>query len=97
MKPIDFPESTILIAKNQKEYETLPAYKNETETISRWRFTWRERLRILFGAGLWIRQMNFGEALQPQLPQIETPFTAKDATWQRKTTSTNGGDSASEH
>ena len=80
MKPIDFPERNVMVAESQDEYLTLPAFQDERETISRWRFTWWERLRILFGAGLWIRQMSFGKALQPQLPQIETPFTAKDVT-----------------
>jgi hypothetical protein len=29
---------------------------------------------VLFSGKLWLRQLNFSEALQPQLPQVETPF-----------------------
>jgi len=78
MKPIDFPGRTTMVAESQDEYQTLPAYQDKVQTISLWRFSWKERLRILFGSGLWIRQMNFGTSLQPLLPQIGTPFTAKE-------------------
>lgn len=74
MKPIEFPEQTMVWAKDQPPYQPLPAYVNETETISCWRLTWRERLRVLVGGRLWLRQMNFGSALQPQCPSIESPF-----------------------
>ena len=74
MKPTDFPERTALIAEHQDEYLTLPAFQDDQETISLWKFTWWERIRILFGAKLWLRQLNFGAALQPQLPQIRSPF-----------------------
>jgi len=76
MKPIDFPERTVMVAENQDEYLTLPAFQDEIDTISRWQFTWRERVLILFGAGLWIRQRNRKRAVQPLLPQVNTPFEA---------------------
>ncbi len=74
MKPTDFPERTILIAEDQGEYQTLPAFTDSEQVISCWRFTWWERLRILCGAKMWLRQMTFGGMLQPQLPQIDRPF-----------------------
>lgn len=76
MKPIEFPEQTIVWAKNQPEYRPLPAYTNETETISCWALTWRERLTLLRTGRLWFRQKNFGRALQPQLPSVESPFVS---------------------
>jgi hypothetical protein len=77
MKPIEFPEQTIVWAKNQPPYLPLPAYTNDSETISCWSLTWRERLRVLWSGRLWLRQMNFGAPLQPQAPSVETPFTAQ--------------------
>ena len=76
MTPIEFPEQTIVWAKNQPPYLPLPAYTDTRETISCWRLTWRERLRVLWTGQLWLRQMNFGQALQPQAPCIESPFIA---------------------
>lgn len=74
MKPIEFAEQTIVWAKNQPPYLPLPAYTNERETISCWSLTWRERLRVLWSGRLWLRQMNFGDKLQPQAPCVESPF-----------------------
>jgi len=77
MKPTDFPERTALFAEDQDEYLTLPAFSDGEQVISCWRFTWWERIRILFGSRLWLRQYVFGEKLQPQLPQIDRPFKNK--------------------
>lgn len=74
MKPIEFPEQTVVWAENQSEYRPLPAWTDSRETISLWQLTWRERLTVLFTGRLWLRQCNFGEPLQPQLPTVETPF-----------------------
>jgi len=74
MMPVDFPERTVLVAEKQDEYITLPAFQDKIETVSCWTFTLWERVRIFFGARLWLRQLNFGKSLQPQLPQIKRPF-----------------------
>ena len=75
MKPIRFPEQTVVWAENQPPYLPLPAYTNDSETISQWQMTWRERIAVLFSGRLWLRQMNFGAALQPQVIQVESPFS----------------------
>lgn len=74
MIPIEFPQQTIVWAKDQPPYLPLPAYTDARETISCWRLTWRERWRILWTGQLWLRQSNFGQKLQPQRPSVETPF-----------------------
>lgn len=74
MIPIEFAEQTIVWAKDQPEYLPLPAYSNERETISCWRLTWPERVRVLLFGIVWLRQMNFGGPLQPQRPMVESPF-----------------------
>jgi hypothetical protein len=74
MKPVEFPQVNKTWAKNQPPYLPLPAYTDEQYTITCWQLTWRERLRIMFTGKFWLSQMNFGAALQPQRPSVETPF-----------------------
>lgn len=77
MKPITFPQSNVVYAKDQPEYLPLPAYRDEAQTISLWRLSWRERLTVLVRGRLWLRQMNFGRSLQPQRIQVESPFAVE--------------------
>ena len=74
MKPIEFPQRNKVWAKEQPPYLPLPAFSDEQITVTRWALTWRERIAVLFTGKLWLSQMNFGKALQPQRPSIESPF-----------------------
>lgn len=74
MKPIEFPQANMVWAKDQKPYLPLPAHQNEVETISKWKLTWWERIKVVFTGRLWLRQLNFGMPLQPQQPSVHTPF-----------------------
>jgi len=74
MTPIEFPEHTIVLAKDQPEYQPLPVFNDGQQMISCWKLTLRERLTLLFTGKLWLRQLTFGGPLQPQLPQTEYPF-----------------------
>ena len=74
MKPIEFSQQTMVWARDQPEYLPLPAYVDERETVTKWRLTWPERVRMLLTGRLWLHQLNFGEPLQPQLPTLENPF-----------------------
>jgi hypothetical protein len=80
MKPTEFPEQTIIWAKDQPEYQPLPAYSDEHQTISCWSLSWRERVRLLWSGRLWLHQMNFGRALQPQYLSMDSPFFGQAAT-----------------
>lgn len=79
MRPVSFPEQSTVWAKDQPPYLPLPAYTNERETISLWALTWRERLRVLFTGRLWLRQLNFGQPLQPLKPSTTSPFLPQSA------------------
>ena len=75
MEPIRFPEQNTVFAEDQPEYLPLPAFRGEDgQVISCWRPSIRERLKLLFTGRLWMRQLTFGQALQPQLPEIHRPF-----------------------
>lgn len=74
MTPVEFPEQTTVWARNQPRYQPLPAFTNDLETVSCWSVSWYERLQLLWSGRLWLRQYNFGQPLQAQLPQVESPF-----------------------
>jgi hypothetical protein len=74
MKPIPFRHQNTVLAKDQPEYQELPAFMNEEEAITLWRLSWTERILILFTGHLWLRQLNFSRPLQPQMPTIQSPF-----------------------
>lgn len=75
MKPIEFDGQNCVFAKDQPEYLRLPAYRSEDgEVISCWKLEWREFLRFLWTRKLWLRQLTFNQALQPQAPTVEFPF-----------------------
>lgn len=77
MKIVDFKKRNVIFAENQPEYNPLPAWRGpipECEVISCWKLSLWERIRILFTGVLWLRQLTFGQPLQPQLPQVESPF-----------------------
>ena len=68
MKPIEFPEQTVVYAKDQPQYLPLPAMvdnNNNGMVISCWKPSFRDRLRVLFGAKLWVSLMMFGKPLTP--------------------------------
>jgi hypothetical protein len=82
MNLIEFPEQTVVIAKDQPEYLPLPAFQFATDPTGRiaccWQLTWRERIKLLFTGKIWHVVMTFHHALQPQLLRLEKPFTVED-------------------
>ena len=74
MIPIPFPEQTVVFAKDQPQYLPLPAYSAAGQVITCWRLTWRERFKLLVTGKLWLRQLTFSAALQPQSPGVDYPF-----------------------
>lgn len=68
MKPIEFKEQNIVFAKDQPEYQPLPAFKNDSpsgEVISCWQLSFKERVKILFTGKLWVSLLSFSKPLTP--------------------------------
>jgi hypothetical protein len=68
MKPIPFPEVNTQFAKDQPEYNTLPALRGEEDSgpvVTCWKLTFRERLRVLFTGKVWLCCLTFHRPLQP--------------------------------
>lgn len=67
-------ELEVVYAKDQPEYIPLPVVRlTDGTVISRWQLTLKERLKLLFGSSLFLRQLTFSSALQPISPSIEEP------------------------
>ena len=90
MKLIEFPEQTVVIAKNQKEYNPLPAHVYEGDPQGRiafcWKLHWWERLAVLVSGEIWAEVLTFKQPLQPQLlsvekPAMRLPFTEETKDW----------------
>lgn len=74
MKPVDFEGANVTFAKDQPEYQPLPAHRTQDgQVISCWALTWRERLRLLVTGRLYLSLLTFGQPLQPQLPSVTNP------------------------
>lgn len=68
MTPIKFPEANVTFAKDQPEYQPLPAFKKNSpqgEVVSCWKLSLKERLRILFTGKLWVSLYTFNNPLTP--------------------------------
>ena len=77
MDIIEFPEQTVVFAKDQPQYRQLPAHVDSHGRITCcWRLTWRERLKLLITGRIWHQVLTFHQPLQPQLLLIEKPDMA---------------------
>lgn len=76
MKLIEFPEQTVVVAKNQPQYIPLPAYisPDKNELVCCWSLSLIERLQLLFTGKIWHQVLIFNKPLQPQLLRITKPF-----------------------
>ncbi len=74
MEPINFPEKNVVYAANQPEFRPLPAYRDSEVTVSCWKLSLWERLKIMLTGKLWLLQKNYGKPLQPQLPTVDWLF-----------------------
>jgi len=85
MKPVsptvpgtDLPLS--IFGADQSEYQPLPAYRvgDENKTVvSRWRLSWRERLRVLISGNILLSRMTFGHPIQPSMLDTKCPLEIK--------------------
>jgi hypothetical protein len=77
VKIIEFPEQTVVFAKDQPEYLPLPAHRFANDPKGRitccWRMTWRERFRVLCTGVVWHEILTFGKPLQPQRLSVLKP------------------------
>ena len=66
----------------QDTYMVLPTIRSSDRTgaaLSRWRPTWRERLRLALGADVWLEMWTFHKPLQPVRMHVGEPAFAEAA------------------
>ncbi len=81
MRPIEFPEQSVVIAKDQPEYTPLPALGHKGVVISCWEMTDDERREFTETGKLYLGVCTWGQPLQPlmmstNLEQIKTNIDA---------------------
>lgn len=68
MKPVEFKHQNIVFAKDQPEYQPLPALRIDSptgEVVSCWKLTFKERVKIVFTGRVWLSLMSFNKSLTP--------------------------------
>lgn len=77
MIPVEFPEQTVIYAKDQPQYMPLPAHRRNGDPegciTCCWKLTWKERLAMLWRGVLWQQVLTFNQPLQPQLLATQKP------------------------
>lgn len=72
MTPIEFPGHNIVFAKDQPEYQPLPAMiMPDGQVITCWELTKEEIEQISSTGKLYLSQLTFNQPLQPILPMAE--------------------------
>ena len=78
MKPIEFKGSNALVAKNQKQYQPLPAFMDTNDAsgivVSCWKMNFREWLLVIFTGRVYVQSMTFRKPLQPLLLTVKSPL-----------------------
>src|SRR4029077_6208419 len=76
MKPIEFLGQTTIFAKDQPEYQPLPAHVDSSPqkiVTTCWELTAAEVGIVRLTKRIWLQQYSFGQALPPQLPSVSVP------------------------
>lgn len=71
----DIRDELVYYAKNQPEYITLPAWRNdEGMVVTRWNLTWKERFLVLLQGSIWLTLLTFNKPLQPVKLTTQCPL-----------------------
>ena len=72
MKPIEFKGQNVIFAKDQPEYQPLPALRMpDGEVYTCWEFTDEEIESVIRTRCIYFKQLTFNQPLQPILPLVE--------------------------
>lgn len=72
MKPIEFPGHNVVFAKDQPEYQPLPALRlPDGEVITCWQLSAEELEQIAITGKIYLKQLTFNQPLQPVLMLVE--------------------------
>jgi len=81
MKIVKFKEVNSNYAKDQPEYNTLPAHRTvDGQVTSCWKLSFLERLQVLITGRVYFTLMTFNNPLQPQRASIKFELTSLNFT-----------------
>lgn len=66
----------VTYAEHQPEYQPLPVVRSldlQARAVSRWRPTWRERVRLLLGQDVFLEMLTFNKPLTPVRLHVGAP------------------------
>ena len=79
MKPVPFYKDNVTLAKNQEQYQNLPALSKNGIVTTCWELTWWEYIKLIFTRKIWVNSLTFGAKLQPlRLTIDEAEATHRD-------------------
>jgi hypothetical protein len=77
----------VVVAEHQEDYLPMPSLIGynfvERPHLSRWKLTWKERLRVLIRGELWMTLLTFGAPIRSE-PQTPVMLDVERPTWTRK-------------
>lgn len=76
MKAIEFPQQNIIVAKDQPEYQPLPARISGSPDGMMavcYQFTFWEIVKLIFTRKLWIETLTFHRGVTPLRPSVHEP------------------------
>ncbi len=74
MKPCSFSGQNVVFAKDQPQYQPLPAHVSESGTVTTcWKLSVVERVAVFVFGRIWWTQLTFNRPLQPVKPSVEAP------------------------
>lgn len=72
MTPIEFKGQNVIFAKDQPEYNPLPALRMaDGEVFTCWALSDEELVNIITNKCIYIKQLTFNDPLQPILPMVQ--------------------------
>lgn len=78
MTPVQFPQANIVLAKDQPEYNPLPAFFDMQGTmVTAWQMDEDERKEFLRTGRIYLTQLTFGKPFQPVRLSIDCPITSE--------------------
>lgn len=73
MKPVEFKHQNVVFAKDQPEYQPLPALRIDSpqgEVVSCWKMSFKERIKALITGRVWLSLMSFNKPLTPSYMSV---------------------------
>jgi len=78
LTPSNFPEANVLAGAKQEEYQPLPLHMTECGiATSCWTLSFWQRVKLFFGAKIWLRVMTFNQGIAPVMVSLTKPELGK--------------------